>query len=121
MKFINLTPHAIVVRHEDNSETTFAPSGTVARVESNETEQNPIAGIPIFSQSFGQVYFTNKTEQEPNIYTYQADTVYIVSAIVLAAIKTRWTDTRNIVAPNTSSGAIRNQMGLIVAVTSFVV
>lgn len=103
MNIINLTPHAIVL----NNGKEFVPSGTVARVTSELTVANVIDGIAIYSQTFGDI--TGLAEPNP-------DTIYIVSALVLAA-----SDRDDLVAPATGhKDVIRNESGQIVSVPGFV-
>ena len=104
--FINLTPHAIVVRN-GNEETTFPASGNVARVNVTMVNDGNIAGFPVSRQVFGEV------EGIPSPIN---GTVYIVSALVLGRIVGR----NDCIAPDTGKGAIRNDKGQIIAVTGFV-
>ena len=53
-KFINLTPHALVI-HTGNGVVTLAPSGEVARVPSHDLTCLDIDGIPTVSSSYGKV------------------------------------------------------------------
>jgi len=106
MQFINLTPHALSVRDEDGQTVVFAASGTVARVAVRTETLPSLAGFRLQSQSFGQV---------ENLPEPKADTVYIVSALVLAQCK----DRSDVVAPDTGKDAIREN-GQIVAVLGFV-
>lgn len=107
MNIINLTPHAIVVRTQDEDKT-FAPSGTVARIQ----DLNPVDG-PLFNGiptvSFGRGYVIDLPEPTP-------DTFFIVSGMVFDAVPDHRTD---VVAPFTGATAIRNEKGHIVAVTQF--
>lgn len=82
MKFINLTPHVI---HEVVTEQDFAPSGTIARVESETVEIDNLDGIVINSVTFGTVDLPEQIK----------DTMYIVSGMVLSAIS----DRDDVVAP----------------------
>src|SRR5690554_2989187 len=54
---INLTPHAITVRAADGTDTTFPPSGTVARVSTTDVVVGtcPVTGAPIVRRVFGDV------------------------------------------------------------------
>ena len=82
VKFINCTPHEVVL----NDGTTFAPSGVCPRISSGYTEpdENGIA-----TPTFGAV----EGLPEP-----QEGTLYIVSGMVLSAVK----DRDDLVAPATS-------------------
>lgn len=101
---INLTPHAVVI----TDGPTFEPSGTIARVTTHQVDAGTIAGIPVKSQTFGDIIDL----PEP-----QNNTVYIVSAIVLSAAKAA--GRTDVVAPDTSN-AVRNDQGHIVSVPGFV-
>lgn len=107
LKIVNLTPHVVIVRTDDG-ETTFEPSGVVARVASSQVEAREINGIKIRKNSFGEVTFSGDLPQ--------AD-FYIVSALVLSA-----SNRPDFIQPDTSpSGAIRDDAGRIVAVKGFLV
>lgn len=104
MKIINLTPHAITVESPTGERSTFPASGDVARVSQITTETSYVfEGIPVFKTKFGEVF---------NLPAPTEDTIYIVSGLVLGAIK----DRNDVVAPLTDSSAIRNEQGHIVAV-----
>lgn len=107
MKFVNLTPHEIVVQIGEE-EKSFPASGTVARVTSQMKEVGTVAGIPVKSQIFGEVEGLPAPEE---------GTVYIVSALVLARAKEA--GRTDVIAPNTAQ-AIRDEQGRIVAVPGFV-
>jgi hypothetical protein len=107
MGFVNLTPHAIVVRIGDRDET-FEPSGAIARLEVVDSEAWRVGGIPCVRRDF---VLASIPEPKPGV-------VYIVSAMVLAETKKIFRE--DFVAPDTGSGAIRNEKGHIVAVTGFI-
>jgi hypothetical protein len=102
MEFVNLTPHAIVL----NDGTRFEPSGTIARVNASFSEFNSDG---ICEQVFGDVQ---------DLPQSQEDTVFIVSGLVLSALK----GTRNdVVAPATGHPlVVRNDKGQIASVPGFV-
>ncbi len=110
MALINLTPHPIVVR-TDGVDITIPASGQVARVTSQQelASQIDVYGltIPVQRTTFGQV--DGLPDPKPN-------TIYIVSSLVLGALKGSRPD---VVAPDTGPTAIRNDNGQIVAVTRF--
>lgn len=102
MNFINLTPHAIVL----NDGTTFQPSGTIARVTASfsDFDQNGVC-----EQVFGEIQ---------DLPAPADDTVYIVSGLVLGALKGTRLD---VVAPATGHpGVVRNDKGQIASVPGFV-
>lgn len=108
MTIINLTPHPINLRVGD-LETIFPKGDSIARVDSLSLETNlVIAGAKVFKTEFGEV--SGLPEQQPNTY-------YIVSGLVLSALKGTRTDC---IAPKTDMTAIRNEAGHIIAVTGWV-
>lgn len=94
MNIINLTPHAINIIDGDTT-TTIDPSGTVAT-------NNPI----LYKQQYGDVQ---------DLPAPQDDTIYIVSALVLARVPHR----TDVYAPLTAQ-AIRNDAGQIIGVPGLV-
>lgn len=105
MKLMNLTPHTITISSPEDGDLVIPPSGTVARVTTDEQvlSQSP---IPIIRRSFGEV---TGLPDDP-------DVPVIVSSIVLAALPGR----PNTYAPDTGPSALRNDAGQIVAVTRLV-
>jgi hypothetical protein len=101
-KFINLTPHAIVL----NDGTVFPPSGKVARVS---VQHGPfVEGICV--ETFGEVTGI------PSGFDGQ-EVRFIVSAMVLAAMRGK--DAR-FVAPATGHQDCVREKGQIVSVPGFV-
>lgn len=108
-RFINLTPHAVTIRF-DGYELTVPPSGTVARVTTVTEPVDTPHGVPTVRQTYGTVEGLPDPER---------DTVYIVSALVLAAL--RGSGRVDVVAPDTGpESAIRDEKGQIVAVRRLV-
>lgn len=109
MKIINLTAHTINVILEGN-EIAY-PSQGLARVKTEEKEICKINDIPVVKT----VYTT--VEGLPD---QQENTVYLVSTLVLQALKANGIERHDCLAPNTGlSGAIRNEAGQIVGVRGF--
>lgn len=109
MNIINLTQHTINVISEGN-ETAY-PSQGLARVKTEEKEICKINDIPVIKT----VYTT--VEGLPD---QQENTVYLVSTLVLQALKANGIERPDCLAPNTGlSGAIRDDQGRIVAVRGF--
>lgn len=103
MKFINLTPHTIRL----NDGRSFDPSGVVARVSADLQTVESVGGVTLFRQTFGEV---------EGLPAETSGTMYIVSAMVLAAV-----DRLDCVAPATGSReTIRDEAGHIVSVPGFV-
>lgn len=105
--FVNMTPHAINL----NDGRVFPPCGTVARVSASYSEPN-VPGFAVgdvCQQVFGEV--EGLPEPKPG-------TCYIVSALVLSALKGSRPD---VVAPATGHPkCVRNEKGQIVSVPCFV-
>lgn len=101
-KFVNCTPHAIVI----TDGATYQPTGSVARVNATFSAFDADG---ICEQAFGEVQ---------NLPDPIAGTVYIVSGMVLAANQGRRSD---LVAPATGHpNVVRNEKGHIVSVPGFV-
>lgn len=109
MKVVNLTAHSInVILGEQN--ITY-PSEGLARVKTEEKIIGTVDGIPVVKT----VYTT--VEGLPDM---QEDTVYLVSTLVLQALKANGVCRPDCLAPNTGlSGAIRDEQGRIIGVRGF--
>ena len=103
--FINLTPHALAIQLPDGSVTTIPPSGTIARVTTEEVVVSEISGVPLVERRFGAV------EGLP-----EEGTPCLVSALVAGAVPGR----KGVYAPDTGASAVRNEKGHVVAVTRLV-
>lgn len=103
MTLVNLTPHAVRIFSTDGKTelVTVPPSGSVARVAVSRVEtgvipiewdaerllaQDPLAGLPVFVGQYGAVTGL------PDTIT---GTIYIVSAMVRAAVPSR----RDVMSP----------------------
>lgn len=106
MKVVNLVKHEVVVRRPDG-DRIYQPSGIEARVASSQEVVGDLDGSPIARTIFGEVQ---------GLPDPQPDTIYIVSSLVLGALRGSRPD---VVAPDTGPTAIRNNNGQIVAVTRF--
>lgn len=106
VSFVNLTPHPIVIRRADGTDTTFVPSGKVARVdETANSIVGDIEGIPVLAKSqFTQVIDLPEPEE---------GVVFIVSGLVAGQVSRN-----DVFSPATGpkDDAIRNEKGHIVAV-----
>lgn len=100
-KFINLTPHTITI----NNGTKYNPSGKVARVENQFS--NFCCGIS--TVFYGEI---------ENLPEPEEGTIYIVSAMVLAAAKEK--GRTDVVAPATGHPDCVRKDGFIVSVPGFV-
>ena len=101
--FVNLTPHTINV--VGDVDAAIAPSGNLARCKEVSTPVGNIDGIPLVSKTFGTV------EGLPEA---QDGTIYIVSALVLAALK--GSGRTDVVCPG---DPVRNDAGQIIGCRSF--
>jgi len=101
--FVNLTPHTINV--VGDVAMAIAPSGTLARCQEVSTPVGNIDGVPLVSKTFGAV------EGLPEA---QDGTIYIVSALVLAALK--GSGRTDVVCPG---DPVRDEAGRIIGCRSF--
>lgn len=109
MNIINLTAHTINVFLEEK-EIAF-PSQGLARVRTEEKEVDKINGIPVVKT----VYTDVEGLPEP-----EKNTVYLVSTLVLQALKANGIERSDCLAPNTGvSGAIRDDQGRIIGTKGF--
>lgn len=113
MRLTNLTPHPIVIRAADGSDTVVAPSGVLPRVTTTPGAAETLPGIPcpvMGRATFGGVAPMPAPED---------GVLFIVSGMVLAALGGSRPD---VVAPGTgpNDGTIRDEAGRIVAVTRLI-
>lgn len=78
MNFVNLCPHTINVVDAHGVVHAFPPSGVVARVTAATESLPPVGNFRLSQQTFGEVQ--NLPEPAP-------ETMYIVSGMLLAALK----------------------------------
>lgn len=114
--FINYTPHDIVLFDEEGKieiDTFKAVKGREARVSEIDTPLAPINGIGIKQRIYNHILGL----PEPQDNTY-----YIVSIIVLLANRTINDKSRrtDLIAPDTGSGVVRNEKGVIIGTKNFV-
>ena len=106
--FVNLTPHDIVVYRDDDRTETIPASGQVARVQTIQEQVDELNFIPVVRTKFGEV----EGLPEP-----RRDTVYIVSSLVLQALRG---SRKDIVAPDTGpESAVRDENGRIIGIRRF--
>lgn len=80
-KIVNLTPHALNIHNADGSIVVVSPSGAVARVAvqyQRLEETSAESGIDVYSAVLGEVVGL------PDVY--EANTMYVVSGMVHAAM-----------------------------------
>ena len=111
-QFINLTPHDIVIS-DDKYKLTVITSGFIARIEMEENFVTEEKGFPVIKREIKGI-----TGLPYQLYT---DMVYIVSSMVLGALKDNpdYSD-YTFYAPDTGNTAIRDDKGHIIAVTRLV-
>ena len=101
MEIVNLTPHAIAVELSEGERRIFAPSGSIARVQSTSIVIGNVDGVPVSRATLGAV-----TGLPP-----AADgVIFLVSAMVAQAAQRA-----DVVSPDTGPTAIREN-GQVVAV-----
>jgi len=112
MKFVNLTPHEITVFDSTgNVILRIPPSGQIARVSVTSTIVCKVGDIPVRKVIYGDV----EGLPEP-----KDDTVYIVSTVVLLALKEKGIIREDVVAPDTNpDSAVRDDTGRIIGVKYF--
>lgn len=119
-EFINLTPHTINIRVGDTPEIVLPPNkGGSARVTEVDSPGGGVFGVPYVRKEYGDVVMPEVTDPDQ----YGEPVLFIVSALVLAAIKAEkcpgeYTPS-SFFAPNTSPSAIREN-GQIKAVVQLV-
>lgn len=116
MTVINLTPHPITLIRKDGTEITHPPSGTVAKVTTEEFTIDEIDGVPTIARRFGKVV---GLPESPS-----SEDVLIVSSMVLSAVEADeallskyW---EYVFAPDTGSTARRDGKGQVSGVTRLV-
>jgi len=111
MNILNLTPHAITLRHADGTEVTYPPSGHVALVTAVETPTGDvIGGVPVVRRTYGRVAMPLIPD----------GAIAIVSSMCLDAMSaSKHPDLGIVFAPDTGATAIREN-GQVRAVTRLV-
>ncbi len=112
VKLINLTPHPITIVVGDQK-LVLAPSGNVARVSQGYRDLGTLGlgdtNIPVVATTYGDI--VNLPDPEPGVF-------FVVSALVAQAA---WAaGRRDVLAPDTGAGAIRDEEGKIVGVTRLI-
>ena len=102
-KFVNLTPHPLIIFGPGGERVEIPPSGQVARVAERREWIGEVNGIPVYRPVYGPV------EGLPDP---KEDTVYLVSSLVLSRVRGR----DDVLAPDTGAGAVRDEKGQIIGV-----
>lgn len=107
--FVNLCPHDLLFVRKDG-EVTLPASGIVARVGTNAVVTRHIGGMDV------RVITTSAVAGLPDP---DGTSIFVVSGMVLEALKGAGCTRPDVVAPATGpqDGAIRNEAGLVVGVT----
>jgi hypothetical protein len=105
VKFVNLTPHPIVLQNGDKR--LELPSAGVARCSETSIDQPSLDGWPVYSYVYGPPVGLPDPEE---------GTYYVVSKLVMESLRGVRDD---ILAPDTGSTATRDR-GNVVSVRGFV-
>jgi len=115
MIIVNLTPHDIVVRKEDDGENiVFKKSGFIARIEMEDHPQEPINGIPTILQRPKELQVLNPLGEEIDLEEVFEDekTFYIVSNMVFTHCL-RWNFNKRQQGQNSGSAWVHNPLSLV--------
>ena len=112
MTLVNLTPHALTI-YSSAGVNEIPASGSLARVRSTSEVIGEIGGTPVIRPSFDPV--DGLPDPEPGTY-------YLVSSVVLTALRSHGIHRGDVVAPGTgpNDGCIRDSRGQVQGVTRFV-
>jgi hypothetical protein len=121
MKILNLTPHPITIRKKNGSEVVIEPSGLVWRLKEEDVEITErldfdTEGIEVVARRYSIDISTMPQE------VWSADIV-IVSLPMLLSLKAALSPLPKkplFCAPDTGSGAIRDEQGRIVGTTRLI-
>lgn len=106
IKWINLTPHIIRLCRGQKVVKTFWPCGIVARVKTNVKLVDTIDNIPIYQRTNSKTIYLPRPK---------ANTVYIVSSIVLNANAKR----TDLVSPESTFLCVKDINNKIIGVKGF--
>lgn len=108
---INLTPHPLNI-YGPNGVIELPASGQLARVRSSTTVIGEVNEIPVIRPEYQDI--TGLPAPAPN-------TIYLVSNVILTALRSQGTHRGDVVAPATgpNDGCIRNGAGQVQGVTRF--
>lgn len=109
MDLINLTPHTLNL-HTAHGVQEVPASGQLARVRSTPELVGAVAGLPVYRDTFGVV---------EGLPAPQDGVAYLVSGLVLSALKDAGAARPDVLAPGTGpqDGAVRNERGQVVGAT----
>ena len=112
MKLVNLTPHTISL-YSPNGVDNIAASGQLARVRYTSQTIGELNSLPVVRVVYGDI---------DGLPAPQNDTAYIVSQVILTALKDLGSTRTDVFAPATgpNDGAVRNQNNQVMGVTRLV-
>jgi hypothetical protein len=113
VKLINLTPHEVVVYDQtgQNIVLRIPPSGKVARVSVSTETVGEINGVAVRKTTYGDIQ--DLPDPQPGV-------IYVVSTLVLIALKDKGIIRTDIVSPDTNpDSALRDTSGKIIGVKYF--
>jgi hypothetical protein len=110
---INYTPHDVVICNQEGKETVrfLAEKGRVARLYEEDLLLTSINGIAVKQKTYGQIM---------GLPEETSGTYYIVSLPLLQANAAATDKRRDLLAPDTGKGVVRNEKGDIVGTKNFV-
>ena len=111
VEFVNLTPHSIALFHSGKVVQTIPPSGRILRLPERVVAEEKIGDFPVLVKELEIP--EDFPEERPGV-------VYIVSLPVLMALKGAGIHRKDFVAPDTGSGAVRDEKGRIRGTKGFV-
>lgn len=107
-KFVNLTPHVVIIQMPDGLRIKIKPSGTIARVVTKDIKlDKEINGIPCIHRQI--------TDEVEGLPEKRDNTYYIVSSLVYYSLSGR----DDILVPDTSS--IQTKRGEVRVVKQFII
>lgn len=110
---VNLTPHPITL-YSPNGMQEIPPSGQLARIRSSSQQVGEAGGVPIIRPVFDEI--SGLPDPAP-------ETLYIVSSVVLTALRANGIERDDLIAPGTSpnDSAVRDpSSGKVIGITRFV-
>ena len=112
VEIINLTPHEIIIVSEDGEEIMrIPPSGQVARVSVKSEVVGEINGVKVRKVVYGDIVGLPEPRE---------NTFYVVSTIVLLALREKGIYRRDLIAPDTNpDSVIRDPQGRVIGVKYF--
>lgn len=112
-RFVNLTPHPVVVYKENGEVLEIPPEGVPFRLKEEDQVIETVDGIPVTGRRY------SISELPPAFY--DSDNIVIVSLPVLLLLALLAEEPPAlVVAPDTGKGAVRDEKGNIVGTKGFI-